>query len=46
MGSGTTSIVAKKKGRNSIGIEIMPEYFEYARKTIGLINVNLVRLIY
>ncbi|MBU0558273.1 MAG: site-specific DNA-methyltransferase [Bacteroidetes bacterium] len=28
MGSGTTNVVAKKMGRNSIGIEIMPEYYE------------------
>ena len=28
LGSGTTSIVAGSLGRNSIGIEILPEYFE------------------
>jgi site-specific DNA-methyltransferase (adenine-specific)/site-specific DNA-methyltransferase (cytosine-N4-specific) len=28
LGSGTTSIVARDLGRNSIGIEILPEYFE------------------
>lgn len=28
LGSGTTSIVAGGMGRNSIGIEILPEYFE------------------
>jgi site-specific DNA-methyltransferase (adenine-specific)/site-specific DNA-methyltransferase (cytosine-N4-specific) len=28
LGSGTTSIVAGSLGRNSVGIEILPEYFE------------------
>jgi site-specific DNA-methyltransferase (adenine-specific)/site-specific DNA-methyltransferase (cytosine-N4-specific) len=28
MGSGTTCIVAQKMGRSSIGIEILPEYYE------------------
>ena len=28
LGSGTTSIVAGRLGRNSIGIEILPEYYE------------------
>jgi len=30
MGTGTTNIVASKWGRNSIGVEIDPIYFEYA----------------
>lgn len=30
MGSGTTNRVAQKMGRNSIGIEILPEYFDLA----------------
>jgi site-specific DNA-methyltransferase (adenine-specific) len=30
MGSGTTIRVAQRMGRNSIGIEILPEYFEVA----------------
>lgn len=34
MGSGTTLIVANRMRRNSIGIEIMPEYCEAARKHI------------
>jgi DNA modification methylase len=29
MGSGTTNIVAKRLRRNSIGIDIMPEYYNY-----------------
>jgi len=31
MGSGTTNVVAKKLQRNSIGIEILPEYFNIAK---------------
>lgn len=34
MGSGTTVSVAQKMGRSSIGIEILPEYFNLAQKTI------------
>jgi DNA modification methylase len=34
LGSGTTSRVAKRLGRHSIGIEIMEEYYEYAKKTV------------
>ncbi|NUQ83477.1 MAG: site-specific DNA-methyltransferase [Anaerolineales bacterium] len=34
MGSGTTNRVAQKMGRNSIGIEILPEYFEVAQKDV------------
>lgn len=34
MGSGTTSIVAKRMGRHSIGIEIMPEYHTLAAEAL------------
>jgi DNA modification methylase len=34
MGSGTTGVVAKKLGRNWIGIEINPEYVSIAQKRI------------
>ena len=34
MGSGTTGVVAKKFGRNFIGIEINQSYFEMASKRI------------
>lgn len=34
MGSGTTGIVAKKLGRNFIGIDIKKEYIEIAMKRI------------
>ena len=32
MGSGTTNIVAQRLKRNSIGIEIVPEYYEMVKK--------------
>jgi site-specific DNA-methyltransferase (adenine-specific)/site-specific DNA-methyltransferase (cytosine-N4-specific) len=34
MGSGTTMVVAKRMGRHSIGIEIVPEYLERARQAL------------
>lgn len=34
MGSGTTALIAQKMGRNSIGIEILPQYFKVAQKSI------------
>ena len=34
-GSGTTGVVASKHGRDSIGIELNPEYAEMARRRIG-----------
>jgi DNA modification methylase len=35
LGSGTTSRVAKRLGRNSIGIEILKEYYDNATETIN-----------
>ncbi len=40
-GSGTTNIVAKKMNRNSIGIEILPEYYELIRKKIEPVQLVL-----
>jgi DNA modification methylase len=34
MGTASTNIAASRCGRNSIGTEIDPHYFEYARKRI------------
>ncbi len=35
LGSGTTAVVAKRLKRNYIGIEIHPEYIEYAKKRLA-----------
>ena len=34
LGTGTTSVAAARWGRNSIGVEIEPTYFEYSRRRI------------
>jgi site-specific DNA-methyltransferase (adenine-specific) len=34
MGSGTTNMVAQRMNRNSVGIEIVPDYYEYANRQI------------
>ena len=34
MGSGTTAVVAKKLGRNYVGIELNPKYIEMAERRI------------
>jgi DNA modification methylase len=34
MGTGTTTVSSAKWGRNSIGVEIDPHYFELAEKRI------------
>lgn len=41
MGSGTTSIVASKLGRDYVGIELNPEYKEMAERRIKLQKTNL-----
>lgn len=45
MGTGTTGIVCKKHGRDFIGIELMPEYYEYACKRIetGITNKGVAQ---
>ena len=35
MGSGTTNIVAAKLNRNSIGIELLPEYYDLVKTSCG-----------
>jgi site-specific DNA-methyltransferase (adenine-specific) len=35
MGSGTTGVACKRLGRNFIGIELDPGYFEIAKKRIN-----------
>lgn len=41
MGSGTTNFVARRMNRSSIGIEILPEYYEMVKKQIGTLNLTL-----
>jgi DNA modification methylase len=38
IGSGTTAIAAKTLGRHYLGIEILPEYAELARRSLGEID--------
>jgi modification methylase len=40
MGTGTTSVAAAKWGRNSIGLEIDPHYFEMAERRVRLDTTN------
>jgi site-specific DNA-methyltransferase (adenine-specific)/site-specific DNA-methyltransferase (cytosine-N4-specific) len=41
MGSGTTNIVAQRMKRNSIGIEIVPEYYEAVKKELDEVQLYL-----
>ena len=41
LGTGTTSVAAAKWGRNSIGVEIDPEYFEMAHGRLKRESSNL-----
>ncbi len=38
MGSGTTAVVAKKLGRNYLGIELNPKYIEMAKRRIKAVS--------
>ncbi|MCK9616602.1 MAG: site-specific DNA-methyltransferase [Lentimicrobiaceae bacterium] len=42
MGSGTTLIVAKRMKRNSIGIDVVPEYYEMVRKQLQPVELYLL----
>lgn len=42
MGSGTTLIVANRMKRNSIGIDIVPEYYEMVRKQLQPVELHLI----
>lgn len=42
MGSGTTLVVANRMRRNSIGIEIVPEYYEMVRKKLQSVELYLL----
>lgn len=41
MGSGTTNVVAQRMKRNSIGIEIVPEYYEAVKKELDEVQLYL-----
>ncbi len=41
MGSGTTGVIAKRYNRNFIGIEINPEYYNWAKERIKKVEINL-----
>lgn len=41
MGSGTTNFVAQRMGRNSIGIEILPNYYNMVKKEIEPVKLML-----
>ncbi|MCZ2223498.1 MAG: site-specific DNA-methyltransferase [Chitinophagales bacterium] len=41
MGSGTTIFIANRMKRNSIGIEIMPEYFDMVKEKINPVELYL-----
>jgi DNA modification methylase len=47
MGTGTTNVAAAKWGRNSIGVEVDPQYFDlaHARLQKETISTSLVRLL-
>ena len=49
MGTGTTNVAAAKWGRNSVGVEITPEYFEMSasrlsHETAGLFSTATIKL--
>ncbi len=44
MGSGTTLIVAQRLGRNSIGIDIVPDYYEMVKRHFDNIEISLFDL--
>jgi DNA modification methylase len=49
MGTGTTNVAAAKWGRNSVGVEIAPEYFEMSayrlsHETAGLFSTATIKL--
>jgi len=41
MGTGTTNVAAMRWGRNSVGVEVDPHYFELSRKRVGDASADL-----
>jgi len=44
VGSGTTCVVANRLQRNSIGIDLIPEYIQYAEKRLEKSTIQTLRL--
>lgn len=44
MGSGTTLVIAQKMHRNSVGIEIVPDYCEAAKNAIQPLELQLLKM--
>jgi site-specific DNA-methyltransferase (adenine-specific) len=42
MGSGTTIFVANRMGRNSVGIDIVPEYYKMVQKELSVIQPHIL----
>ena len=42
MGSGTTNVVARKMKRNSIGVEIVQEYYEIVKNQLNPVELHLL----
>lgn len=42
-GSGTTLVAAKQLGRNSVGIDVLPEYCAMAREAVGQQEFSLIK---
>ena len=45
LGSGTVAVVSKMLGRHYIGFEIVPEYYEFAKKRLSNVQTNLFKWI-
>jgi site-specific DNA-methyltransferase (adenine-specific) len=43
LGSGTVAVVAKMLGRHFLGFEIVPEYYEFAKKRLSKVQMALFR---
>jgi len=43
MGTGTTPVAASRWGRNSVGFEVDPDYFELARRRVDVESASLFR---
>ena len=44
-GTGTTNLAAARWGRDSIGVEVVPEYLEMARRRLNERGVHQARML-